>query len=167
MCKLDLKISKLDPSEYIDTPSEDEIYADISLDILLDEGKIFNIFKIRWDVMCLLNWILENKESILFEPPLDFIGSNFSIAYGIWNFYDIVDLDNVRDSDMDLLFEYRTRHELCFALRGVDVDTVYIGRAAKGYEISYSCDDFHWTYTVDLPEFIASVEAYYVKLKNK
>ncbi len=167
MHKLDLKISKLDPSEYIDTPSENEVYADISLDILLNEGKILNIFKIRWGVMCLLKWILENKEYILFEFPMNFIRSDFSIAYGIWNFYDMVDLDNSRDSDMDLLFEYRTRHELCFALHGVDVDNVYTGRAAKGYEISYSNDDCHWTYIVDLPEFIASIEAHYVNLKNK
>lgn len=39
MYKLDLKITKLDPSQYIDTPYEDEVYADISLDVLLNEIK--------------------------------------------------------------------------------------------------------------------------------
>ncbi|UAW64779.2 hypothetical protein KMZ15_03725 [Mycoavidus sp. HKI] len=167
MYKLDLKITKLDPSQYIDPPSEDEVYADISLDVLLDEGKIFNIFKIRWDVMCLLKWIIENKESIISEPPLNLIKSDFSIAYGIWNFYDLADLDNVRDSDMDLVFDYKTRHGLIFALRGVDINNVYIGQAVKGYEISYSNDNNHWSYMVDLPEFITSVENYYTKLKNE
>lgn len=167
MYKLDLKIEKLDPSQYIDTPSADEVYADISLDILLGDGKIFNIFKIRWDVMCLLRWILEKKQAIIFESPLDLIKSDFSIAYGIRNFHKMVDLDSVKDSDLDLVFEYKTRHGLRFSLRGVDINSVYVGRSTKGYEISYSSENYHWTYIVDLPEFIASVEGYYMKLKNQ
>lgn len=98
---------------------------------------------------------------------MDLIRSDFSIAYGIWNYLDLVDLDTVKDSDMDLVFDYKTRHGLAFALRGVDVNNVYIGRATKGYEISYSHDDYHWACIVDLPEFIASVEDYYIKLKNE
>ncbi len=39
LCKLDLKLAKLDPSQYIDNPYEGEGYADISLDVLLNEGK--------------------------------------------------------------------------------------------------------------------------------
>ncbi|WP_152034317.1 hypothetical protein [Mycoavidus cysteinexigens] len=167
MHRLDLKITKLDPSQYIDIPSEDEVYADISLDVLLSDGKTFNIFKIRWDVICLLKWTLEKKQAILFESPLDLIKSDFSIAYGIRYFHEMVDLDSVKDSDLDSVFEYKTRHGLRFALRGVDINSVYIGKSTKGYEISYSSEDYHWTYIVDLPEFIASVEDYYVKLKNK
>ncbi len=167
MFELDLKIEKLDPSQYIDTPSADEVYADISLGVLLGDGKTLNIFKIRWDVICLLRWILEKKQDILFEPPLDLIKSDFSIAYGIRNFHEMVDLDNVKDSDLDSVFEYKTRHGLRFALRGVDINSIYIGRSTKGHEISYCSDDSNWSYMIDLPKFITSVEDFYIKLKNK
>lgn len=165
MYKLDLKISELHPDQYIDMPSKDEVYADISLDVQLDGGKIFNVFKIKWDAMCFLNWFIENKQAIIYENPIELIDGGVSIACGIEKFYGNVDPDNL--AELDMVFEYSKRHGLRFALRGVDINEVYIGKTEKGYEISYCNNDSIWSYKIDLLEFIASIESYYVKLKNK
>lgn len=164
MYKLDLKISELHPNQYIDIPAEDEVYADISLDVRLGGGKIFNIFKIRWDAMCFLNWIMENKKYIIYDSPIKLIDGSVSIAFGIERYYEIADPDNIEE--LDMVFEYSKRHGLRFALRGVDIDEVYIGKTEKGHEISYCSDNSIWSYKIDLLEFIASVESYYVKLKK-
>ncbi|MCX8565287.1 MAG: hypothetical protein ON057_000014 [Glomeribacter sp. 1016415] len=165
MNKLDLKIIELDSSEYIDTPYENEVYANISLDILLDRDRVFNLFKIKWDAICLLEWVIENKQAILTESPPSFIKGYVSLACGVSNFYETVDVDNLKD--LNLMFKYRTRHGLRFSLRGVDIDEIYIGMSNEDYEISYWGDNSNWSYKIDLPNFIGSVENYYFSLKNK
>lgn len=174
MLKLKLSATKIPPNEYPDVPTAEQIYAEFSLFVQDADGNIIrDVFKIKWDINCLLNWAVENKNSLLFEPfPMPTIVGR-TLAESIRAFYRAVDLedDEKVDEKLDEMYDYRTRHGLRFALRGVDILDIYLGLNSTGYEIS--CFDEiegrepeHWAYQVDLESFIEDVECLKFKLQR-
>jgi hypothetical protein len=153
MFNLKLSVRKLPPDEWLDEPSPDEVYAEFALFLQdADKKRVRDFFTIKWDINCLLDWVVENKNAILCEPfpSLGVVGQ--SLAERISRFYDVVDPGD--DAKDDAMYEYRTRHGVRFALRGVDVPVIYIGLNSTGHEISGD----GWACRVDMEAFIRDVE---------
>ncbi|HEY0684625.1 MAG TPA: hypothetical protein VGD45_19980 [Steroidobacter sp.] len=103
----------------------------------------------------LWDWFSAHREALLEENPPEFLPEGISLAQRISKFYEDVDPDAAGiDALLDTLHAYRTRHGLRFALRGVDIPNIYLGRHNSMHEISCA-EDPSWSYQVDLPQFLA------------
>jgi hypothetical protein len=114
------------------------------------------LLAVRWNLQELICWFKRNSNAIANEQLPEFITWNGSISDSIDHFYDAVDID--QDEQIDRVFEYRQRHELCFALRGAEVPSIYIGRGKSGDEISGEVDGKRFSLLVDLEKFFSSLE---------
>lgn len=112
----------------------------------------------KWGAEIVLEWFVSNKESLLNEFLFIQVNEGRSIAATIHEFYEDIDPEDF--DSMDRMLAYRESHGLRFALRGVDIPDVYIGKKRDGiYEVS--CVDIHncWMFEVDLPAFFDKLAA--------
>lgn len=104
----------------------------------------------------LLGWFRENRDHLLNDNMPLAVPSGASIALRLSAFYDAVDPDSVRA--LDEVYEYRWRHGLRFALRGLDIEDVYIGMNMSRYEISCAEGQAPWAYEIDLESFLRDLK---------
>jgi hypothetical protein len=105
---------------------------------------IFEVFRIQWDINPFVKWIKKNEYQLRHEQ-LQLPGRQAaSIAKTLFDFYESADPDD--DRMLDQIFEYRTHHDLRFAIRGVDLKEIYLGKGPNGYEISHFDGIDNWCY---------------------
>lgn len=145
MFKMKLDIQTLPRSEWPDHPTDGTEYAQITLSICNQNAEcVVAPFSVKWDVQPIIQWFSENREYLFADKfPV-------SLAQRLSAFYEA---DEVTDELIEAIYSYRTRHGLRFALRGVDVPDVYIGRTEIGIEISATAKSGGWSYPIDLEAF--------------
>ncbi|WP_152415095.1 MULTISPECIES: hypothetical protein [Cupriavidus] len=112
---------------------------------------------VKWDFGELVSWFAENRTSIKMESLPDFVSWDCSIAKSIDKIYESP--DNYSDEQLDMLFEYRRRHEICFGMRGVKIPSLYVGVGSLGEEVSGEVDRVRFRYPVNLDSFFRELEA--------
>jgi hypothetical protein len=137
--------------------SQGEVWSKIELKIIGNNSQIVKmILNIQWDIKVFLEWFVEN-ESLLFveEPPEEIKHS--SISQGIYFFYQ--NLNNEIDDDdlLGVIYNYRSRHGLRFALRGTDIEDIYIGMNDGIPTISLYNDNSQWNYEFNKDEFMNEI----------
>ncbi|MDR3715620.1 MAG: hypothetical protein P4L51_22650 [Puia sp.] len=116
-----------------------------------------DIFRIQWDIIVFLEWVTDNKEALLSEELPSGI-EDYSIARSIFEFYENVDPDS-DDDLLDAVYSYRQKHGLRFALRGVDIDEIYIGKFDGVMTVSfYKDDDEQYSSNVEVDSFFTDVQ---------
>jgi hypothetical protein len=133
-----------------------EKWAIFSLTILDNSNIIIKVvFNLQWDLLVFLQWLSDNKDFILNEKcPL--VSNNKSIACIIDEFYESLD---EFDNTVDLVYDYRKKHDIRFALRGVDVNNVVIGLNKNIHTISYYDDTENWEFPINLLDFYDEIDA--------
>jgi hypothetical protein len=97
----------------------------------------------------LRDWLNKNQERLLNEPfPVETEAA--SIASALSAFYEEVDPD-VSGNELERVYDYRTAHGLRFALRGTDIDDIYLGRWRGRFQISACRGADEWSDNLDLP----------------
>ncbi|XQU76054.1 hypothetical protein EPAKOI_003826 [Cupriavidus sp. H18C2] len=86
------------------------------------------------------------------ESLPNFVEGGRSIYKSIEATYE--NFDAYLDDQLDELFEYRHRHEVCFGMRGVKIPAIYIGIGELGPEVSGEGNGVPFCYTVDLKSFL-------------
>jgi hypothetical protein len=142
--------------------SSNELWASIQLYVVDNMGSIVQeIYLLQWDIKVLIQWFIDNREWLLQEKlPIEPYES--SIAETIYEFYENVDPDDA--NILDSIYNYRTRHDLWFALRGTDVQDVYIGLGNNGYEVSCCSESEKWAYNIKLSTFLQNIDAFTTEL---
>ncbi|WP_211961496.1 hypothetical protein [Cupriavidus plantarum] len=109
---------------------------------------------IYWDLNEIANWFVVNNKHIQGERIPGFVEDRGSIFDSIKWVYEY--FDRYSDDQLDELFEYRRRHEFCFAVRGVQVPELYMGIGKNGMEVSGEGEGERYVYYVDVcfDEFI-------------
>ena len=149
------------PHPYPDEPlSKQEKWCSFALKILDDNGnEIRTLIQSQWDLLPILNWFVDNKDSLLSESLPISINDESSIAKGIYQFYDTLDDSMTLEKIVDDMFEYRERHEITFALRGKTVDDIIIGLKDDKYTVSLYNEEEKWSYEIrELENFILGME---------
>ncbi len=124
---------------------------------LVSNEKQINLDKIILDNILELKWFEDNEVYIRNELPPIKVDNKLSIADAINYFLGSVDLDSDIDEQLDILYEYRTRHGIRFAFRGQHIANIYIGLNNGKYEIS--CDEKkHFSYEVDIDSLFTQVQ---------
>lgn len=113
------------------------------------------ILDVCWNLDDLLNWLEENSKFLMEESLPNFVRWDESIRKSIDNIYD--NFDSYTDDQLDELFEYRRRHEVCFGMRGVAVPTIYIGMGNFGAEVSGEYEGKEYRHSVELGSFFANI----------
>ncbi|MBD1364855.1 hypothetical protein IDJ77_13620 [Mucilaginibacter sp. ZT4R22] len=155
---------------YADEPSSVfEQWARMRLEICNDDGESEKIiFDTQWDVKVLVAWVIENQVYLLAEE-YPFSLQESSVAEGLHNFYEGLDLDGdsiEEDELLDLVYNYRVRHGLRFAMRGTDIDDVFIGPINGETTISCFNDFSNWNYKVEIDGFLSTINTLSEKLFN-
>ena len=83
------------------------------------------VLDIIWDFDELVSWFNENRAYMESESLPNFVEGGRSIYKSIEATYE--NFDAYLDDQLDELFEYRHRHEVCFGMRGVKIPAIYIG----------------------------------------
>lgn len=141
---------------YADEPSSSgEQWHKIRIYIMEGGLLVKEIIAIEWDLNVLIEWLMENEHAILNQFPPEFIKCK-NIAKGVADFYDGVDPDD--EYTIDLVYDYRLKHSLRFALRGTDIKDVYIGlNKEKSITVSSFNDKEDWCFVVGLDNFFKEV----------
>ena len=107
----------------------------------------------------LRSWFITNRKALLEERlPIGEKGG-CSIAQAVAQFYSNLDPDSGTGNLVECVYRYRTSHSLRFALRGTDVDDIYVGLFGDTYEVSFCRGEDRWRHAVDLPSFLNEVRA--------
>jgi hypothetical protein len=133
-----------------------EKWGKIILDITAENGQsILSLVEIEWDISVLIQWFSENKEALLNEDFPMKAGLKTSIAESLAAFYTSGSFD---DEVVDMIYEYRTRHGLVFALRGTNILDTYIGKYNGVHTASCCLEAAKFTYSIDLRDFFFRLE---------
>lgn len=138
-----------------------EQWARAQLEICGDDGESERIiFDTQWDVKVFVAWVLKNQNFLLAEECPALL-PGLSIAEGLHDFYEGLDLDSESKEEaelLDLVYNYRERHGLRFAMRGTDIDDIFIG--PMNGEITVSCFNkfSNWSYKVDIERFLSTIK---------
>lgn len=108
------------------------------------------LFTIEWDFRDIINWFSINKEALINES-FPFSKSHGSIAKKV---FDLLEDENSDEDQIDILYEYRTRHGIRFALRGTNIVDLYLGKTNSTYEVSLFDSNNDWRYQIDLIDFV-------------
>ena len=148
------------PHPYPDeTSSIKEAWAKMKLQIVNNRNQVEKVvFDIQWDMKKFINWIALNKPFIFEENPPQQISHYASIAKGLYEFFDNLDPEKEEETTLLKLYNYRTRHGLRFALRGVDVDDVYIGLINGNLTISFCESVNEWDYKSEVKDFLNEID---------
>lgn len=138
----------------------DDPPGQIQLSITDENGaKLFEALNVKWNLAALLEWLYENEEPLLTEQLLFYGFDTYnSVAESVRHFYDDTDVVPENDELFDLMYAYRKRHGLRFALRGSNIDDIYIGLFRGRYEISRWDHGAQWNYEIDLETFLQTVQ---------
>lgn len=128
----------------------------IVLSVIEDEAK-HNILDINWNLDELLVWFADNRTYMESESLPRFVRWGGSIHKSIESTYE--EFDAYLDEQMDELFEYRRRHEICFGMRGVKIPALYIGVGEQGPEISGEREGIPFRFSIDLEAFLEKLLA--------
>jgi len=158
--KLNIEYEFLD-HPYADEPgSKFDVWSKIRLEILDDNGHLVKTaLDWQWDIIEFLNWLVENEKALRDESCPDNIKSP-SIAKGLYDFYRKLN-NNTDMAEIDKIFEYRERHGLRFALRGTDIDDVYIALNNGAVTISLHEKKERWNYNIDVEDFFGKIHRIY------
>ncbi|MEN7528165.1 hypothetical protein [Cupriavidus sp. DL-D2] len=136
--------------------NEDAQLGSVQLAIVMpSRHEPVEVMTVNWDICAPLTWLRENKKYLLDEDIPPFIEWGGSIHHSIEKFWDREDFS---DAEEDQNFNYRKRHELCFAFRGIQIPTIYIGKGIDGWEVSGVREETQFFYRVDLPEFFDDLD---------
>ncbi len=142
-----------------------EAHAPGEVALLLGDAELSGaicLLRADCDIYELTMWLLKNKNAILKERIPLFLPKAVCVAQAISGFYDAVEDDG---NELDTIFDYRSRHGLRFATRGVEISDIYIGLNSEDvHEISCFDDGLNWHYCVDLYGFFVQVESVYLKI---
>ncbi|TWI95977.1 hypothetical protein JN11_04252 [Mucilaginibacter frigoritolerans] len=143
-----------------------EHWSRIKLEILDDEKLLKTAFDIQWDLTVFLEWFLENEKTLLYEDiPTNINGT--SIAKGVYDFYEKLDPDTIDEALINQVYDYRTRHEIWFALRGAkNVDNIFIGLLDSKITISFCNDINEWSYDVEVASFFKKVHLAFKEISS-
>lgn len=122
---------------------------------VLEGEKSYVILDVKWNLDELVVWFKDNKTTMERESLPKFVQWCGSIHKSIESTYENVDA--YRDEQLDELFEYRRRHEICFGMRGVKIPAIYIGIGELGPEVSGERDGVPFCYAVDLKTFLGKM----------
>ena len=138
--------------------SKTEKWAEFSLEIVDDRGNVLkSVFEWQWDILVFLQWFIDNKD-FLFEEKYPIFTNKKSIAFATHQFYQTLGENDASEEIIDAVYDYRTRHDLRFALRGTDIKSILLGLKDKAYTVStYSQNEF-WEYEIDLNKFYLQLE---------
>jgi len=139
-------------------PAKGELLSRITLKVRDCAGYEFIVFSVNWDAWILINWLLFNEESILSEKfPFVEKGSLIESVYSALS-------SDLSDTEEDLLYEYRTRHDVRFALRGVDISSVLLGVGIEGGEMSTFFENKYLKFSVNFDDFLVRLREVVVLL---
>lgn len=125
--------------------------------VTAQQSKAVSLMEITGHMPELLKWFTENRDHLINENVPSMVPIGRSIALRISAFYDAVDPDNLRD--LEEVYDYRLHHGLRFALRGLDIDNIYIGMNMDCHEISCADGQVPWVYEIDLKSFLRDLES--------
>ncbi|MWL91014.1 hypothetical protein [Cupriavidus sp. SW-Y-13] len=113
---------------------------------VLDSGKSYVILDVEWNLDELVGWLKDNKSHMEKESLPKFVQWCGSIHRSIETTYE--NFDAYLDEQLDELFEYRRRHEICFGMRGVKIPAIYLGVGELGSEVSGERNGVPFCYAV-------------------
>lgn len=128
----------------------------ISISVKGEDNEKQEILSIQWDAIELVQWLLRNKEAIFAQELPPFVPHGPSIAESIRKFYS--DLTDDQDDLIDMMFDYRKSHEICFGLRGASVPSIYLGLGNEGHEVSVEHPDRFLRFLINLSDFYVELE---------
>lgn len=111
---------------------------------------------VNWNFDELMTWFVMNTASIEGDQLPAFVSWHGSIYASIEKAYQ--DFESYSDEQLDELFDYRTRHELCFGLRGIKIPVLYIGLGQLGMEVSGEVDGVAYRYPVEADQIAYLLE---------
>jgi hypothetical protein len=91
MAYLRLKFSPILPTDRNILPTKDELLAEIELEVLSGKEVIETIFRQKWDVRQLVDWIFKSKNFLLHEKLPDFLDPNKPTIFAIDQVFDNYD----------------------------------------------------------------------------
>ncbi|NWA29215.1 hypothetical protein HX866_30455 [Pseudomonas gingeri] len=136
MSKLILEFSPVIKHDRAIVPAVTEWLSRIFLKVEECSGDVVVVFDVKWDAKIFVEWLASNERGILSE--VFHLPESTSLARSVFEALER-DLTNAEE---DYLYGYRTRHDLRFALRGVDIpcsglmklDT-HLGESARQIEV--------------------------------
>jgi len=139
--------------------STGELWSEIKLKIFDGNNELVKvILDFQWNIVVFLDWINDNKEALLHEK-FPSIRVRSSIAESLFQFYEELGPDSDSENLMEIIYDYRQRHGIRFALRGTDVDNIYIGKLNEVVTISlYDNDEDKWSFDIEVESFINDVQ---------
>ena len=140
----------------------DKTWSIISLDVCIKEKVVKNIIDIEWNSIHLFEWLIECEDSIKNEDvPLVFQAyEGKSIAQMRFLFYKNLDTDLEDEIFFNLLkeaYDYSYSHGLRFALRGVNILGIFIGKVGEKHYISCYEGNYRWNFEIDIDTFFKDV----------
>ena len=132
------------------------VWGQIRVVVEDSEIAVQTIFDWQWDIVPLVDWIIDNQ-AIWYEEEVPDVLASFttnSIAQTLTRFYKVT---NLYDDESDLPIEtyeivhdYGYNHNLFVGLHGVDTKAVYIGRYKGVIEASMDEGSNTMRYAIDL-----------------
>lgn len=125
------------------------------LTLAVEDGNgmvLHRVFSARAEPEALASWTRRNAAALrnAFVPAA--LSGTGSIAARIRDYYERLEPDS--DPSVDQVFAYRNTHGIRFALRGVAIPDVYIGRLDDGWEVSCADDGDDWSFRIDVERFL-------------
>ena len=110
-----------------------------------------------------IDWFIENENLILSAEVPFSLEECESVAVGMKEIYDKIDLDD--EELLDRISEFRFSHAIRMAFRGQDLPDIFIAKGNNNYEVSCSEDNIEFCYQVEIVslfEEIKSIKADYI-----
>lgn len=124
------------------------------------EGRTLLLLEKEWSIEEFALWFADNWKAIESEE-LDVGGQrprgDETVAQAVARMLAQESSDAVDDAEfewLDALHEYRSRHNIRFALRGTAVPPIYIGLNHGAGEVSVSGCEQQWGYSFDMHAFL-------------
>jgi len=151
---------------YAENPSyKDDIWSHIVIEVREENKVVDTVLDIQWDAVVLIEWILNNQEYLISEEMPEDVLRRKSLAESIAEFYEVMNPDKEEDDVAEQkLYSYRERHGLRFALRGVNINDIYIGVFNGVGSVSFYDQDKVFNYFVRLDRFIRDAQIVYDNL---
>lgn len=157
-----------------DSMAIQEVWGGIALNI---NNQLTNfhtqLFAIEWDVLSFSEWFVDNWASIWDQSLPNFEGKNLSsesIAQQMIRCQQIEFDPNEQESEdawFDMLYDFRQKHCLWFALRGTDTPEIFIGFNRGNGEISLASEQHSWCYDFDMNVFREDFREYLQEILNR
>lgn len=120
--------------------------------LILETGTEIVFFEQGHDVKELLLWLNLVKSDLLKEQPPGVLDTSLTLAKSIAKFYDDAG-DDIDQTLLSQMWEYRRRHDFRFAMRGTDIPSTLIGLWRGVHTISSAAGDDPG-HAIDLDSFL-------------